>query len=247
MTLGVGQVTEVVSVTADSPIVNLGKVDQGRTLNEREIKSLPLTSRNPYNFALLQPGVTGFETQEFGVPRITANGALLRVNYQIDGNDNTEKDRAGLRQMPMSEVMIREVKVVTTGYAPEFGQTMGLVYNAVTPSGTNSFKGQASYRMQRKSFASLPFFTNTTQKPPTEVNIFTVDNGGPIVTGKTFYFAGFENTRRDLSGGRVITITPANQSRLGLTEPGYMPALENTKFAIGKIDHELGRSNRLMV
>ena len=71
--------------------MDLGKVEQGRTLNEREIKSLPLTSRNPYNFALLQPGVTGFETQEFGVPRLTANGALLRVNYQIDGNDNTRR------------------------------------------------------------------------------------------------------------------------------------------------------------
>ena len=131
--LGVGALTETVSVTADVPLVDLGKIEQGRTLNEREIKSLPLTSRNPYNFALLQPGVTGFETQEFGVPRLTANGALLRVNYQIDGNDNTQKDRAGLRQMPMSEVMIREVKVVTTGYAPEFGQTMGLVYNAIAP------------------------------------------------------------------------------------------------------------------
>ena len=113
----------------------------------------------PYNFALLQPGVVGFETNEFGVPRITANGALLRVNYQIDGSNNTQKDRAGLRQMPMSEVMIREVKVVTTGYAPEFGQTMGLVYNAITPSGTNRFKGQGSYRMQRQSMVALPFFT----------------------------------------------------------------------------------------
>ena len=247
VSLGVGQVSETVSVVADSPVVDLGKVDQGRTLNEREIKSLPLTSRNPYNFALLLPGVTGFETQEFGVPRITANGALLRVNYQIDGNDNTEKDRAGLRQMPMSEVMIREVKVVTTGYAPEFGQTMGLVYNAITPSGTNSFKGQASYRLQRKAFAALPFFVTTTEKPPTEVNVFTVDNGGPLVKDKTFYFAGYENTRRDLSGGRVITIAPASATRLGLTEPGYMPALENTKFGIGKVDHQLAPSQRLSV
>ena len=85
------------------------------------------------------------------MPRITANGALLRVNYQIDGSNNTQKDRAGLRQMPMSEVMIREVKVVTTGYAPEFGQTMGLIYNAITPSGTNTFKGQGSYRLQREA------------------------------------------------------------------------------------------------
>jgi len=247
VTLGVGQVSETISVTADSPIVDLGKIDQGRTLNEREIKDLPLTSRNPYNFALLQPGVTGFETQEFGVPRITANGALLRVNYQIDGNDNTEKDRAGLRQMPMSEVMIREVKVVTTGYAPEFGQTMGLVYNAITPSGSNLFKGQASYRLQRKAFAALPFFTTSTVKPPTDVNVFTVDNGGPIVKDRTFYFAGYENTRRDLSGGRVITIAPASAARLGLNEPAYMPALENTKFAIGKVDHQLAPSQRLSV
>ena len=33
--------------------------------------------------------------------------------------------------------MIREVQIVSSGYAPEFGQTTGMVYNAVTPSGTN--------------------------------------------------------------------------------------------------------------
>lgn len=247
ISLTVGAVSEVVSVTADSPVVDLGKIDQGRTLNEREIESLPLTSRNPYNFALLQPGVTGFETQEFGVPRLTANGALLRVNYQIDGNDNTEKDRAGLRQMPMSEVMIREVRVVTTGYAPEFGQTMGLVYNAITPSGTNAFKGQASYRLQRKPFAALPFFSSSSVKPPTDVNVVTADLGGPIVRDRTHFFAGFENAVRDFSGGRVITISAANAARIGLSEPAYMPAEGDTKFAIGKIDHQLSPASRLTV
>jgi len=247
--MSVGAVEETVTVTADSPLVDLGRIEQGRTLTEAEIKTLPLTSRNPYNFALLQPGVVGFENQEFGVPRITANGALVRVNYQIDGSNNTQKDRAGLRQMPMSEVMIREVKVVTTGYAPEFGQTMGLIYNAITPSGTNTLKGQGSYRLQRKPFAAFPFFTQgphtSDRKPPTDVNVYTVDLGGPIVRDKTHFFAGYEHTERDLSGGSVITITPANQAALGLNEPAYLPRGLNTEFLIGKVDHQINGSNRL--
>ena len=106
------------------------------------------------------------------MPRLTANGILLRVNYQIDGNNNTQKDRAGLRQMPMSEVMIREVKIITTGYAPEFGQTAGLIYNAMTPSGTNTTKGQGSYRFQRESFAASPFFAAASRRsrPPTSIS-----------------------------------------------------------------------------
>ena len=244
--LAVGVLTETITVTADAPLVDLAKIEQGRTLSEAEIKTLPLTSRNPYNFALLQPGVVGFETNEFGVPRLTANGALLRVNYQVDGSNNTQKDRAGLRQMPMSEVMIREVKVVTSGYAPEFGQTMGLVYNAITPSGTNTFKGQGSYRMQRQSMVALPFYTAANAaKPPTDVNVYTFDIGGPVARDRTHFFAGYEHTERDLSGLSVITITPANQALLGLSEPAYQPRGLNTEFAIGKVDHQLSAGNRL--
>ena len=246
--LAVGAVAETITVTADAPLIDLAKIEQGRTLSEEEIKTLPLTSRNPYNFALLQPGVVGFETNEFGVPRLTANGALLRVNYQVDGSNNTQKDRAGLRQMPMSEVMIREVKVVTSGYAPEFGQTMGLVYNAITPSGTNRLKGQASYRIQRQPMVALPFYTAPgATKPPTDVNVYTFDLGGPIMKDKTHFFGGYEHTERDLSGLSVITISPANQALLGLTEPAYMPRGLNTEFAIGKVDHQLSAGNRLSV
>src|SRR5690606_33863985 len=133
LTLEVGSLTEVVSVTADSAIVDLAKTDVGRNLNEREIKNLPLVSRNPYNFALLEPGVTGFENEEFGVPRFAINGQMLRVNFQIDGNTNTQSDRAGLRLMPISVVMIREVVVVSSGLAPEIGPMIGLVLIADTP------------------------------------------------------------------------------------------------------------------
>src|SRR5205085_3398162 len=158
-TLSVGTVSETITVSStDIPALDIARIDIGHTMSDLEVHNLPLVARNPYNFALVQPGVTGTENVEFGVPRLAANGASMRINYQIDGNTNTEKDRAGLRLLPMSEVMIQEVKVVTTGFAPEFGQTMGMVYNAVTPSGTNLFKGEASYLFRRDPFSAFPFF-----------------------------------------------------------------------------------------
>ncbi|HEY7056232.1 MAG TPA: carboxypeptidase-like regulatory domain-containing protein, partial [Vicinamibacterales bacterium] len=149
LTLSVGNVAETVTVTGESPVAEPGKIDLGRTIGETEVRNLPLVSRNPYNFAFLQANVTGYENNEFGVPRINANGSQMHTNYQLDGNTNTEKDRAGLRLLPISEVLVREVKVVTNGFAPEFGQTTGMVYNAITPSGTNDVHGSASFRFKR--------------------------------------------------------------------------------------------------
>ena len=248
--LSVGGVSEVVSVSADSPIVDTAKIDVGRNLGEREVKNLPLVSRNPYNFALVQPGVSGFENPEFGVPRFAANGTLVRVNYQIDGNTNTQKDRAGLRLLPVSEVMVQEVKVVTSGYAPEFGQTMGLVYNAITPSGTNRFKGSASYRFRTKDFSSFPYpFTaprTDANKPDTKINTWTAEGGGPIVRDRLHFFGGFESTYRDLSGQSVITIKPEDAARIGLTpQPASMPREQTARFYIGKVDYQMSQNHRL--
>lgn len=250
VTLEVGDLNEVVSVTSNAPVVDTAKVDAGRNLNENEIKNLPLVSRNPYNFALLQPGVTGFENSEFGVPRFAANGTLLRINYQIDGNTNTQKDRAGLRLLPVSEVMVREVKVVTSGYAPEFGQTTGLVYNAITPSGTNQFRGAGAYRFRRKPFSAFPFYfqgprTDDT-RPDTRVDTFTAEFGGPILKDRLHFYSGFENTYRDLSAQSVITVTPENAARLGLaSQPAVVPREQTARFFIGKVDYQLAPNHRL--
>ncbi len=95
---------------------------------------------------------------------------------------------------------------------------------------------------------ALPFYTPPgAAKPPTDVNVYTFDLGGPIVKDKTHFFGGYEHTERDLSGLSVITITPANQAVLGLTEPAYQPRGLNTEFAIGKVDHQLSAGNRLSV
>ena len=251
VTLSVGSLTETVTVTSESPIAEPGKIDLGRTIGETEIRNLPLVSRNPYNFAFLQANVTGYENNEFGVPRINANGTQMHTNYQIDGNTNTEKDRAGLRMLPISEVIVREVKVITNGFAPEFGQTTGMVYNAITQSGTNNVRGSASFRFKRNPMSSRPFFlTTTARKPDTEANDVTATVGGPIQKDTWHYFGAYEHVDRSLiTGGQVITVAPADAQALGITIPssGVIPAHQKVNFAFGKTDYQLSPGSQLSV
>ena len=251
VTLSVGNVSETITVTGESPVAQPGRIDLGRTIGEAEVKNLPLVSRNPYNFAFLQANVTGYENNEFGVPRINANGSQMRTNYQLDGNTNTQKDRAGLRLLPVSDVLVREVKVITNGFAPEFGQTSGMVYNAITPSGTNNLHGSASFRFKRNAFSERPFFLSpTARKPDTEANDFTVTLGGPIKTDKWHYYGAYERVDRSLvTGGQVITVTPANAAALGITlEPsGVIPAHQKVDFGFGKTDYQFNAANHLSV
>jgi carboxypeptidase family protein/TonB-dependent receptor-like protein len=243
VTLDVGNMSETITVTRETPIAEPGKIDLGRTIDESEIRNLPLVSRNPYNFAFLQANVTGYENNEFGVPRINANGSQMHTNYQIDGNTNTEKDRAGLRMLPVSEVLVREVKVITNGFAPEFGQTTGMVYNAITPSGTNNVHGSASFRFKRNSMSSKPFFlAATARKPDTEADDVTATLGGPIKKNKWHYFGAYEYVDRSLvTGGQVITVAPADAQALGITLPasGVIPAHQKVNFGFGKTDYQL--------
>jgi hypothetical protein len=247
----VGNLSEAITVTSESPVAEPGKIDLGRTIGETEVRNLPLVSRNPYNFAFLQANVTGYENNEFGVPRINANGSQMRTNYQIDGNTNTEKDRAGLRMLPISEVLVREVKVITNGFAPEFGQTTGMVYNAITPSGTNAVRGSASYRFKRNAMSAQPFFlAPTARKPDTEADDFTATVGGPITRDKWHYYGAYEYVDRSLiTGGSVITVAPADAQALGITLPadGVIPAHQQVNFWFGKTDYQLSKGSQLSI
>ncbi|MEZ5423370.1 MAG: TonB-dependent receptor [Pyrinomonadaceae bacterium] len=252
--LEVGDVSATVTVNADAPIADSAKIDLGRVMNAREVENLPLVSRNPYNYALLQANVTGRPNAEFGVPRINANGYTRRTNYQLDGNNNTQQDRGGIRLMPISDTFISEVQLVTNGFAPEFGNTPGLIMNAITPSGTNSFHGEASYRFRRTPMSSRPFNTSpTAMKPETKVDDITGSIGGPIIKDRWHFYGGYEWVQRDLGGEpqRLLRITPANQQALiaagvpASAFPTAIPAAQKVNFFIFRTDAQLNTNNRL--
>jgi hypothetical protein len=253
--LETGDVSATVTITSDAPIADPAKIDVGRVMNSREIQNIPNVSRNPYNFALLQANVTGRPNAEFGVPRINANGYTRRTNYQLDGNNNTQADRGGIRLMPISDTFISEVQLVTNGFAPEFGNTPGLIMNAITPTGTNGFHGSASYRFRRTPFSSRPFnISPTAVKPETKVDNITGAVGGPIIKDRWHFYTGYEWVNRDLAGEpqRTITISAADQARL-INEAGVpasafptaIPTSQKVNFFIFRTDAQLNESNRL--
>lgn len=252
--LELGDISATVTVSSDAPVADPGKIDVGRVMNTREIQNIPNVSRNPYNFALLQANVTGRPNAEFGVPRINANGYTRRTNYQLDGNNNTQADRGGIRLMPISDTFISEVQLVTNGFSAEFGNTPGLIMNAITPSGTNALHGSASYRFRRTAFSSRPFnILPTAVKPETKVDNFTGAVGGPIIKDRWHFYTGYEYVKRDLAGEpqRTITISQANQTALiaagvpASAFPTAIPAAQKVNFFILRTDAQLNDNNRL--
>ena len=254
LSLETGGLQETVTITSDAPIADPAKIDLGRVMNTREVQNLPLVSRNPYNFALLQANVTGRPNVEFGVPRISANGYARRTNYQLDGNNNTQADRAGIRLMPISETFISEVQLVTNGFSAEFGNTPGLIMNAVTPSGTNDLHGSGSYRFRRTGMSSRPFnISPTAVKPETDVNNWTAAVGGPIIKDRWHFYSGYEYVKRGLAGEpqRTITIDEIDRNALiaaGVPSsafPTAIPASQKVNFFIVRSDVQLNGNNRL--
>ncbi len=241
-----GTTTEV-QVNADAPIAEPSRTDLGLTLSRNMVSNLPLVSRNPYNFILLQPNVSGHANTEFGVPRkLDVNGFNGRTNYQIDGSNNTESDRAGIRLIPLSDTYIEQIQQVNNGFSPEFGNTVGSVYNAVTKSGSNQFHGEAGYLFRRTDFNSRPKLLAASQATPSiSVDSFIGDVGGRIIKDKLFFFGAFEHVKRDLPS--VVAVTPATVSSLGLPAnyAAAIPFSQSLYFYMFKVDWQINQNNRV--
>ena len=249
VTMGVAGTSTRIDVTASAAITEPSRIDLGSTLSENMTRNLPLVSRNPYNFILFQPNVSGRANTEFGVPRkINANGFNGRINYQIDGSNNTESDRAGIRLIPVSDLYVAEVQQVSNGFAPEFGNTVGTVFNTVTKSGTNEFHGEGAYLFRRTDFSARPkLLPSTALVPEVNVDSYSVDGGGRLVKDKLFYFGAFEHVKRDLP--MVVNVSAADIAALGLPSNfiNPIPFSQSVYFYMGKADYQINDRNRLSV
>jgi hypothetical protein len=241
-----GQAREI-TVSSAAPVVEIGRTDIGSSLSGNQIGNLPLVSRNNFNYILVQPNVSGHPNTEFGVPRkVNANGFTDRINYQLDGSNNTQNDRAGIRLMPISNTWVQEVQQVNNGFAPEFGNTAGTVFNSVTKSGANDLHGEAAYIFRRTDFgARQTTLKPTDAKPITNVGDFFADAGGRVVKDKFFWFGSFERVTRDLP--QPVTVTAGAIASLGLpaSYASPIPFRQTVYFVMGRADYQINQANRL--
>ncbi|MGH9704036.1 MAG: carboxypeptidase-like regulatory domain-containing protein, partial [Candidatus Acidiferrales bacterium] len=54
--LKIGAITTSVEVSGGAPIIDPTRTSIGGIISEKEVQNLPLTSRNPYNWIMFQPG-----------------------------------------------------------------------------------------------------------------------------------------------------------------------------------------------
>ncbi len=250
-TLKVGGADTEVTVTAGNVAIDPTNLNIQRTLDNREVENLPLTSRNPYNFILFQPGVSGHPNPELGIPRtINTNGLLDRINYQMDGMVNTESDRYGLRLFPIGNIFVKEVQTVSNSFAPEYGWTAGDVYNVISNSGSNGFHGLFQYLRRWQDATAYPLLTNkatTPIKPNLQLEDYSANAGGRIIKNKLFFFGSYEHLVRGVPA--PVTITAANAAALGLGADQLQtaPGLLHGTFVDGRLDWNVSQRNQVFI
>jgi hypothetical protein len=203
ITLEVGALTEVVTVTGTTTTLDLTSKEVGGRVTDRELTGLPSVNRNFVGVIGILPGVIpSISTESFGSDSITVNGQDPRNNnYMLDGannNDDVIGQRAGTQARTAIE-SVQEFQVITNQFDAEFGRTTGAVINAVTKQGTNSWRGSAFSYFQDAGLTERDYFAklNNSAKPDTAQQQFGGTLGGPIIRDKAHFFGSLERVRID--------------------------------------------------
>jgi hypothetical protein len=216
--LDVGQISDSVEVTAAAPAVNTENAQIGRTVDNREITTLPIVGRNVYSLLTLTPGVSSSSnsiTLGFPEQRTMINGGVDggagSVNYYLDGGNNMTGLRNTGNVAPNPDA-VEEFRVITNNYSAEYGRFAGGVVNVITRSGTNTFHGSLFEFLRNDALNAHDWGALT--MAPLRRNQFGGTLGGPIRRDKTFFFGTYSGLRQNIEqflNGAVVP-TPLERS-----------------------------------
>src|SRR5688572_2103712 len=249
-------VDEVVTVVAQSPLVQSENVQLGRVVDQRSISQLPLATRNFQQLLALSPGTTASLSNNTELGRgdatISVNGQRTTSNsVRINGID---ANSIGTNSTPNIAVpasdSIQEFIVQTSLYDATQGRNAGGNVEAITKSGANAFHGNAYYFLRNEALNANDFFLNAAGRPrPTlNRNQFGGTLGGPIIKDRLFFFGSYQGTREtngaSLNNSLMFpTIPPQlrddNRTAAGLAAAFGLPAASINPVMVSVLNAKL--------
>src|SRR4051794_22619517 len=224
--LELGQMSEAVTIQAETPLIQSSSSELGATIGQEQIEALPLNGRNFVSLTRTIPGVLrpppGANIDGAGSlawragSGFSANGHRARDNnYLLDGVDNNETWLQTVVVFPSIDAL-DEFKMQTSTYSAEFGKSLGGVVNIQIKSGANQVHGNVFEFLRNDAFDANNFFNNRAgrAKPEFKQHQFGATVGGPIVKDKTFYFFDYQGYHVN-QGATYLSTVPSARMRAG--------------------------------
>ncbi len=212
-TLQVGNLSESVTVTGQSPDVQLRSGERAFTLESSAIQNLAVNGRSFFGLAGLVPGVIPNTDAPTQVSNLNANGQRSNSNNMtIDGVANIDTGDNGGNMAQTNLDAIAEFKVLTSSYQAEYGRAVGAQVQVVTKSGTQHYSG-SGYWYGRRSDWNSNTWTNERDgiaKAKSARNDTGYTFGGPVIPKKNLFFfwnQEFQRRQDPVSSTRVTVPT----------------------------------------
>ncbi len=228
--LQVGQVSEVVEITAEAVQVETQTGTVGEIVTGEQVRELPLNGRSFVQLTQLQPGVAAannFDSKSkglFGGVDFSVNGNSGQSNlFLTDGaNNNDTGSNRTILLFPSIEA-IQEFKSLRNSYGPEYGQAAGAVISIVTKGGTNEFHGSLFYFGRNDALNATEFFANQngTGRNRLRRSDFGGSIGGPIVKDKAFFFYSQEWNKEIRGQSRFGSVPTAAERQGDFSNPRF--------------------------
>jgi hypothetical protein len=220
--LPVGAVEEAVTVTAESPTVDLVNNTTTFVANRDVLDSIPTPTRNTPARALLIPGTT-VTPYVLGQYNMSVHGsATTDMVIAIDGMRVNNLCGSGQYSgFYMNDASVQEITYTTGAESAEIANS-GLRINSVPKDGGNRFSGTffaygagGSLQADNRSDAVRPFISN----PPGIAYDYQVNPsfGGPVMKDKLwFYFTyKYHDNKTYVAGAKFADGSPAFRQSMG--------------------------------
>jgi hypothetical protein len=237
--LTVGEQSEVVTVTAQTEIVQTETGAREGLLNAKQIDNLSIIGRSSMELLRIMPGVvapeqrvlesTGFGQGANGTSNYTVNGVRgVNNTVSLDGSNLIDIGANNGVIISPNPDMVESVRIQTSNYAAEYG-TSGVHVAATTKSGGNEFHGTVYTYLRHHTLAANDRSNAIAgvDKPESKFLYPGGNLSGPLIKDKLFFFGAFELQRQDTDQGTLFGVTPTLAMRQGDFSEFLNPVGEN--------------------